>query len=130
MNPTSPKSSRSPAELITELIAEHPDWRGKILASLRRTILDVSPGITEEWKWGTAAWAANGPICAAAIFKDHVRLTFFKGAAVKDPKHLFNAGLEAKGSRGIDLFQGDKLDAAGVKALVRAAILLNAPKGK
>ena len=130
MKPATPKSSQSPAKLITQQIAEYPDWRGKTLSSLRQTILNASTGITEEWKWGTAAWAKNGPICAAAVFKDHVRLNFFKGAALKDPKHLFNAGLEAKASRGIDFHQGDKLDAAGVKALVRAAILLNAPKSK
>jgi len=111
---------------ITKYIAATRDWRGRLLGQLRKLVLAAVPGITEEWKWGTPVWSQNGLVCAAGVFKDHVKLNFFKGASVPDPKRLFNSGLDAKSTRSIDFFEGDKLDEAGVRALIREAIALNA----
>ena len=120
----------TPSERITQQIEEHPDWRGKALARLRKLVLGAAPEITEEWKWGTAVWTHKGLVCSAGVFKDHVKLNFFKGASLKDPKGLFNAGLDAKATRAIDFGQGDAMDAAALKDLVRAAVTLNASTGK
>jgi hypothetical protein len=117
------------SQLITNQIAELGDWRGKLLARLRKLILDAAPEVTEEWKWGTAVWTSNGLVCAAGAFKDHVKLNFFKGASLKDPKRLFNAGLDAKSTRAIDFNEGDKIDESAVKALIRAAIASNLSTG-
>jgi hypothetical protein len=115
---------------ITDQIAELNDWRGPDLAKLRKTVLGAAPGIKEEWKWGTAVWASNGLVCSAGVFKDHLKLNFFKGASLNDPKRLFNAGLDAKATRAIDFGQGDKIDTAALKELVRAAVALNSSAGK
>lgn len=115
----------SASQLINDQIAELGDWRGDLLKKLRKIILDAAPGITEEWKWGTAVWVQQGLVCAAGAFKDHVKLNFFKGASLKDPKGLFNAGLDAKATRAIDFQKGDKLDATGIKALIREAVEYN-----
>ncbi len=120
-----PSSKASP--LITGYIASFGDWRGSILARLRAIILEASPELSEEWKWGSPVWTHNGLVCAASAFKDHVKVNFFKGATLKDPKRTFNAGLEAKAMRSIDFHQGDKINAAALKALVRAAVAQNAP---
>jgi hypothetical protein len=117
------------SQLITNQIAELGDWRGKLLARLRKLILDAAPEVTEEWKWGTAVWTSNGLVFAAGAFKDHVKLNFFKGASLKDPKRLFNAGLDAKSTRAIDFNEGDKIDESAVKALIRAAIASNLSTG-
>ena len=117
------------SQRITDLIAELGDWRGKVLARLRKLILDAAPDITEEWKWGTAVWANNGLVCSAGAFKDHVKLNFFKGAALKDPKRLFNAGLDAKSTRAIDFNEGDNIDASALTALIRAAVACNLASG-
>jgi len=106
------------------------DWRGKMLARLRKLILSASPDLTEDWKWGTAVFVSKGNVVAAGIFKDHVKLNFFKGASLKDPKKLFNAGLEAKTSRGIDLTEKSKIDEAALKDLIREAVALNSAKRK
>ncbi|HNS60176.1 MAG TPA: DUF1801 domain-containing protein [Anaerolineales bacterium] len=106
------------------------DWRGKMLARLRKLILSASSDLSEEWKWGTAVFVSKGNVAAAGIFKDHVKLNFFKGASLKDPKKLFNAGLEAKGSRGIDLTENSKLDEAALKELIREAVALNSARKK
>jgi len=113
------------SQLITNMIAELGDWRGKLLAQLRKLILDTAPDVTEEWKWGTAVWTSNGMVCAAGAFKDHVKLNFFKGASLKDPKRLFNAGLDAKATRAIDFTANDKIDESALKALIRAAVAHN-----
>ena len=113
------------SRLISNHIAELVDWRGNMLARLRKLILKTAPDMTEEWKWGTAAWSQNGLVCSAGAFKDHVKLNFFKGASLADPRGLFNAGLEAKASRAIDLHQGDRLDEAALRDLIRAAVALN-----
>jgi hypothetical protein len=113
------------SERITNMIAELGDWRGKLLVRLRKLILDAAPDVTEEWKWNTAVWTSNGMICAAGAFKDHVKLNFFKGASLKDPKGLFNAGLDAKATRAIDFTREDKIDESALKALIREAVAYN-----
>ena len=117
------------SQRITNLIAELGDWRGKVLVRLREVILDAAPDITEEWKWGSAVWTNKGLVCSAGAFKDHVKLNFFKGASLKDPKRLFNAGLDAKFTRAIDFKEGDDIDASALKALIRAAVAYNLAPG-
>lgn len=106
------------------------DWRGKMLARMRKLILSASSDLSEDWKWGTAVFVSKGNVVAAGIFKDHVKLNFFKGASLKDPKKLFNAGLEAKTSRGIDFAENSKVDEAALKDLIREAVALNSAKKK
>jgi hypothetical protein len=117
------------SELITKRIAELPDWQGKTLARLRKLVLKADPDITEEWKWDTPVFAHNGLVCALGAFKDHVGMNFFKGAALKDPRGLFNAGLDAKTSRSINLREGDAIDEAALLDLIRAAVTLNVGGG-
>jgi hypothetical protein len=117
------------SQRITNLITELGDWRGKVLARLREVIQDAAPDITEEWKWGSAVWTNKGLVCSAGAFKDHVKLNFFKGASLKDPKRLFNAGLDAKFTRAIDFNEGDDIDASALKALIRAAVAYNLAPG-
>lgn len=119
------KVSTDPSQLITNQIAELSDWRGKLIAHLRKLILETSPDIVEEWKWGTPVWNQNGLICSAGAFKDHVKLNFFKGASLNDPKGLFNAGLDAKATRAIDFNESSDVDEAALKDLIRAAIVYN-----
>jgi hypothetical protein len=130
MKKTESKSSAPASQLVTKQIAELADWRGELLARLRKLILEADPDITEEWKWDTAGWSHNGMVCSAAAFKDHLKLNFFKGASLKDLKHLFNAGLEAKATRAIDFSQGDDIDATSLKELIRSAVALNLSSGK
>ncbi|MBI5840873.1 MAG: DUF1801 domain-containing protein [Chloroflexi bacterium] len=120
----------TPSQLITNQITELADWRGKLLARLRKLILETAPDITEEWKWDTAVWTQNGLVCSAGAFKDHMKLNFFKGASLKDPKHLFNAGLDAKAARAIDFSEGDDIDESALKDLVRSAVAYNKTGGK
>jgi hypothetical protein len=112
------------------MIAELADWRGKLLVRLRKLILDAAPDVTEEWKWNTAVWTSNGMMCAAGAFKDHVKLNFFKGASLKDPKRLFNAGLDAKATRAIDFTEGGKIDESALKALIHEAVAYNSTSQK
>ncbi len=130
MKKATSKDGLAPSQLITNQIAELADWRGKLLARLRKLILEADPDITEEWKWGTAVWSHKGLVCSAGAFKDHVKLNFFKGASLKDPKGLFNAGLEAKATRAIDFSEGDGIDASALKELIRAAVAHNMSGGK
>jgi len=118
------------SQLITNQIAELDDWRGKMLARLRKLILEATLDITEEWKWDTAVWSHNGLVCSAGVFKDHVKLNFFKGASLKDPRGLFNAGLDAKATRAIDFSEDDDVDASALKELVHAAVTYNMSDGK
>jgi hypothetical protein len=120
-----PKRS-NPSLLINACIDAPGGWRTATLARLRRIILAAGPDLTEAWKWSAPAWDANGLVCIAGAFKRHVKLTFPKGASLKDPRRIFNAGLGGKRWRAIDFHQGDTIDAAGIKALVRAAAALNA----
>jgi len=114
-----------PSQLITNQIAKLGDWRGKILSRLRKVILEADPHLTEEWKWNTAVWTRNGLVCSAGAFKDHVRINFFHGASLKDPKRLFNAGLDAKKTRAIDFGEDDNIDASTLKDLIGAAVAHN-----
>src|SRR5215813_820210 len=118
------------SQLITNMINELGDWRGKLIARLRKLILNTAPDVTEQWKWGTAVWTSNGMVCAAGAFKDHVKLNFFKGASLKDPNRLFNAGLGAKATRAIDFSEGDKIDETALKALIREAVAYNSTPHK
>ena len=113
------------SELIDKQIADLGDWRGKMLSRLRKLVLDADPDIVEEWKWETAVWTHKGMVCAGGAFKDHIKLNFFKGASLKDPRGLFNAGLDAKATRAIDFHEGDKIDAPALKELIRAAVAFN-----
>jgi hypothetical protein len=130
MQPAPSKDGLNPSQLITNHIAELADWRGHMLARLRELILEADPDISEEWKWDTPVWSHKGNVVAIGSFKDHVKLNFFKGASLNDPHGLFNAGLEAKASRAIDLHEGDAIDESAVKELVRAAVALNLSGGK
>jgi len=101
-----------------------------MLARLRELILDANPTMVEEWKWGTPVWSHQGNVVAAAAFKDHVKLNFFKGASLQDPRGLFNAGLDAKATRAIDIHEGDQIDESALQDLIRAAVAKNAGKQK
>jgi hypothetical protein len=126
MKKPAPGNTPDASRLITTYIDQLGDWRSATLARLREVILGAGPDITEAWKWGHPVWEANGVVCVAGGFKGNVKLTFSKGASLRDPKRLFNASLEGKTWRAIDFHQGDKIDAAGIKALVRDAAALNA----
>jgi hypothetical protein len=119
------KASLTPSQLITNQIAELTDWRGERLARLRKLILEAVPGITEEWKWGTPVWVHKGNVVAVGAFKDHLKVNFFQGAALDDLHGLFNAGLDAKATRAIDIGEGDKIDESALKDLIRAAVAFN-----
>jgi hypothetical protein len=120
----------SAAGQITNYIDGLSGWRGKLMARLRKVVLDASPKLVEEWKWNTPVWSHNGNVVAVGAFKDHVKVNFFKGASLSDPKRMFNAGLEAKASRAIDIHEGDTLNETALKELIRAAIALNGGKQK
>ncbi len=122
--------SNEASQIITDYIAELADWRGKLLTRLRQIVLKTDPDITEEWKWGTPVWSHKGNVVAVAAFKDHVKINFFKGASLSDPPGLFNAGLDAKATRAIDLHEVDKINEAALKELVRAAVALNTTGSK
>ena len=120
------KRAESPSELIDARIEELGDWRGEMLSRLRALIKEADPDVAEEWKWrGTPVWSHHGLICTGETYKNIVKLTFFKGAALKDPSGLFNSSLEGNTRRAIDFHEGDKLDEKALKALIRAAVALN-----
>jgi hypothetical protein len=127
---TPSKNGLTPSQHIDKQIKELTDWRGELFARLRKLILETAPEITEDWKWDTAVWACKGNVVAGGVFKDHVRLNFFKGASLPDPKGLFNAGLEAKATRGIDFSEGAEINEIALKELVRAAVAFNVSSGK
>ena len=111
--------------LISQRIAELDDWRGEALARMRALITAADPGVVEEWKWDNPVWSHDGIICTGESYQSHVKLTFPKGASLKDPARLFNASLEGGVRRAIDIGQGGEVDAAAFKALVRQAVALN-----
>ena len=117
------------SDMIDRRIEELGDWRGALLAHLRAVILDAAPGIVEEWKWNVPVWSHEGIVCTGETYKKAVKLTFAKGASVKDPAKLFNSSLEGATRRAIDFAEGAKIDEKALKALVRAAAAVNA-KGK
>ena len=126
-----PVPVESASALIDEWIKELGDWRGKTLAKVREIIHAADPEIIEEWKWvkptnpGTPVWSHGGIVCTGETYKDHVKLTFAKGAALADPSGLFNSSLEGNVRRAIDLHEGDNVDEAALKDLIRAAVALN-----
>ena len=126
MTKSDANQGRSASELITTRIAELGDWRGEALGRMRQLIKAAEPDVVEEWKWmGTPVWSQGGIICTGESYKDKVKLTFAKGASLKDPAHLFNASLDGNMRRAIDIFEGEEVDEAGFKALVCEAVALN-----
>ena len=117
---------QSASELIDKRIAEFGDWRGETLSRMRKLLKEADPDIVEEWMWmGTPVWSHGGIICTSESYKSIVKLTFAKGALLKDPAKLFNASLDGKVRRAIDIHEGEKVDAGAFKALIRAAVALN-----
>jgi hypothetical protein len=127
-----PKAAGEAAsKLISERIAELGDWRGDTLAKMRALIREADPDVVEEWKWmGTPVWSHGGGICTGESYKSIVKLTFFKGASLKDPAKLFNSSLDGNVRRAIDIHEGEEIDANAFKALIRAAVALNSSGGK
>lgn len=115
----------SPSAMIDGRIAELDDWRGETLAKVRAVIRKADAAIVEEWKWNVPVWSCDGILCTGETYKSAVKLTFAKGASLADPKGLFNSSLEGATRRALDLHEGDKVDAAGLTALVREAVALN-----
>ena len=117
--------AKSASELIDRKIADLGDWRGETLRAIRHLIKEADPDVVEEWKWNTPVWSHDGIICTGEIYKSAVKLTFMKGASLKDPGKLFNSSLQGNARRAIDIREGEKLDAGAFKALIRAAVDLN-----
>jgi hypothetical protein len=129
MKKAATSTEESPSRLIDGRIKELGDWRGKMLAHVRALIKQAVPEVIEEWKWrGVPVWSHNGIICTGETYKSVVKLTFAKGASVKDPAKLFNSSLEGNTRRAIDIHEDEELDAEAFKTLVRAAAALNKPK--
>jgi hypothetical protein len=123
--------AKSPSQLIDGRIKELADWRGQTLARVRALIKEADPDVVEEWKWrGVPVWEHDGIICTGETYKSVVKMTFAKGAALKDPARLFNSSLEGDTRRAIDIHEGDKINEAALKTLVRAAVTLNQSKAK
>jgi hypothetical protein len=121
-----PIAGQKASEKISETIAELGDWRGKTLATMRALIKDADPEVEEEWKWmGTPVWSHAGGLCTGESYKSVVKLTFFKGASLKDPAKLFNSSLEGNVRRAIDIHEGEELDAKAFQALIHEAVALN-----
>jgi len=128
------RTPNSASKMIDERIRELGDWRGSVLKRVRELIHEVDPEVVEEWKWkkasspGTPVWSHNGGICTGESYKEVVKLTFFHGASLKDPARLFNSSLEGKTRRAIDIHEGDAIDEAAFKELIRAAVAFNVAK--
>jgi hypothetical protein len=126
MKKTDVKQGQPASELISKRIAELEDWRGETLSRMRKLIKAADPDVLEEWKWrGTPTWSHDGIICTGETYKKAVKLTFAKGASLKDPSHLFNSSLDGNVRRAIDIHEGEKLDATAFKTLIRQAVALN-----
>lgn len=126
MNKSATTKDESASQLIDARIKELADWRGKMLSHVRALIKQADPDVVEEWKWrGVPVWSHDGQICTGETYKSVVKLTFAKGAALKDPSGLFNSSLDGNVRRAIDIHEGEEVDADALKALVRAAIALN-----
>jgi hypothetical protein len=131
MKKSASQQSESPSKLIDARIKELGDWRGTMLSRLRALVKEADPEVVEEWKWrGVPVWSHDGLICTGETYKNVVKLTFAKGAALKDPSGLFNASLEGNTRRAIDLREGEKIDERAFKTLIRDAVTLNKSKGK
>jgi len=126
MKQSGSQDSKSPSQLIDERVKELGDWRGETLGRLRTLVMEADPEVVEEWKWrGVPVWEHDGMICTGETYKNVVKMTFAKGAALKDPAGLFNSSLEGNTRRAIDLHEGEKIDEEALKTLVRAAVTLN-----
>ena len=119
------KQAESPARLIDARIESLADWRGEMLSRLRALVKAADPDVVEEWKWSVPVWSHEGLICTGETYKSVVKMTFAKGASLKDPARLFNSSLEGNVRRAIDFHEGDKLDENALKALIRAAVAFN-----
>ena len=123
--------SKSPSRMIDERIKELGDWRGKLLSQIRALIKQADPDVVEEWKWrGVPVWSHAGIICTGETYKNVVKMTFAKGAALEDPSRLFNSSLEGNTRRAIDFREGDKIHEEALKALIRAAVALNTSRAR
>jgi len=131
MKTSGTSQGESASELISNRIAELGDWRGETLSRMRKLIKETEPDVVEEWKWmGTPIWSHDGIICTGESYKSVVKLTFAKGASLKDPARLFNSSLDGNTRRAIDIHEGEELDESAFKALVRQAVALNSSKSK
>jgi hypothetical protein len=131
MKKSGSQKSGSPSQLIDARIQELGDWRGKMLSRLRTLIKQADPEVVEEWKWrGVPVWSHDGLICTGETYKNVVKMTFAKGAALKDPLRLFNSSLDGNTRRAIDFHEGDKIDEQALKILIRAAVTLNKSKAQ
>jgi len=129
MKKSGSQPGKSPTQLIDARIEELGDWRGKTLSRLRTLIKEADPQVVEEWKWrGVPVWSHAGIICTGETYKNVVKMTFARGAALKDPSRLFNSSLEGNTRRAIDFHEGEKIDEEALKSLVRAAVTLNQAK--
>ena len=129
MKKSGSRKEPSPSRMIDEKIKELGDWRGKVLSRLRTLIKQADPEVVEEWKWrGVPVWSHDGLICTGETYKNVVKMTFAKGAALEDPSGLFNSSLEGNTRRAIDFHEGEKIDEDALKALIRAAVRLNASR--
>jgi hypothetical protein len=125
MKKSGASQGQSASDLISERIAELGDWRGETLGRMRKLIKEADPDVVEEWKWDNPVWSHDGIICTGESYKNHVKLTFAKGASLKDPARLFNSSLDGNVRRAIDIHEGEKVDESAFKALVRQAVALN-----
>jgi hypothetical protein len=125
MKKSGAKQSQSASELISKRISELEDWRGKTLGRMRKLIKQADPDVVEEWKWMIPVWSHDGILCTGESYKKAVKLTFAKGASLKDPTRLFNSSLEGHTRRAIDIHEGEEVDESAFKALVRQAVALN-----
>jgi len=126
MKKSSSLKGESPSQLIDARIRELDDWRGATLSRIRNLIKQADPGVVEEWKWrGVPVWSHDGLICTGETYKNLVKMTFFRGASLKDPSRLFNSSLEGNARRAIDVHDGEEIDEEAFKALIRAAVALN-----
>src|ERR1039457_3320199 len=126
MKKSGASQGQSASELISNRIAELGDWRGETLSRMRKLIRKADPDVVEEWKWmGTPVWSHDGGICTGESYTSVVKLTFFKGASLKDPARLFNSSLDGNVRRAIDIHEGEEIDANAFRALIRAAVALN-----
>jgi hypothetical protein len=131
MTKSGPQKTKSPSQLIDERIEELDDWRGEMLGRLRAVVKAADPDVVEEWKWrGVPVWSHDGIICTGETYKSVVKMTFAKGASLKDPSGLFNSSLDGNTRRAIDFHEGEKINERALKALVRAAVTLNTSKSK
>jgi hypothetical protein len=130
MRKSGSQTEKPPSRMIDERIKELGDWRGKVLAQLRTLIKQADPEVVEEWKWGGPVWSHDGLICTGETYKSVVKLTFAKGAALEDPSGLFNSSLDGNTRRAIDFREGEKMDEKALKALIRAAVTLNASRNQ